>query len=139
KNFYLILADALKRRSGGSRAFALAPLPPAAPSSPPMRSPDPSQLAELRRRLAELAALEEVLGVLAWDQEVVMPEGAAAARGRQVATVALVHHERLVDPELGALLEGLAAAELGPVDAANVALGRRDHLRARRVPAALVE
>lgn len=98
-----------------------------------------TELAEARRRFAELAALEEVLGLLAWDQEVVMPAGAAEARGRQVATIALIHHERLVDPGLGALLGGLAGAALDPADAASVALGLRDHQRARRVPAALVE
>ncbi|MEZ4448017.1 MAG: carboxypeptidase M32 [Nannocystaceae bacterium] len=104
-----------------------------------MRPGVESDLREARRRLAELSALEEVLGLLGWDQEVMMPSGAALARGRQVATVALVHHQRLVDPEHGALLSRLADADLEPIDAANVALARRDHLRATRVPADLVE
>ncbi|MEZ4382457.1 MAG: carboxypeptidase M32 [Nannocystaceae bacterium] len=105
-----------------------------------MRSTTEGDLQELRRRLAELDALEGVLGILSWDQEVMMPRGAGEARGRQVAAVALVHHQRLCDPVLGRLLEGLAATEgLAAVDAANVREALRDQRRALRIPAALVE
>lgn len=105
-----------------------------------MRADGQGHLNELRRRLAELASLEEVLGILGWDQEVMMPPGAALARGRQVATVALLHHQRLCDPGLGRLLEELAARDdLDPIDAANVREALLEQRRALRVPPALVE
>jgi len=105
-----------------------------------MRSTTAADLTQTRRALGELSALEEVLGILSWDQEVVMPSGAAEARGRQVATVALLRHQRLCDPGLVRLLEGLAATEgLDPVDVANVREALREQRRALRVPAELVE
>ncbi len=105
-----------------------------------MRTTTASQLAQARRRLAELTSLDEVLELLGWDQEVVMPSGAAEARGRQVSTVALLRHQRLCDPQLARLLGELAATEgLGPVDAANVREALREQQRALRLPPELVE
>ncbi len=105
-----------------------------------MRSTTASDLAQTRRRLAELCSIEEVLGILGWDQEVVMPSGAAQARGRQVAALSLVRHQRLCDPELVRLLGELAATEgLAAVDAANVREALREQRRALRLTPELVE
>ncbi|HGG58207.1 MAG TPA: carboxypeptidase M32, partial [Nannocystis exedens] len=105
-----------------------------------MRSTTASDLAETRRRLAELCSLEEVLGILGWDQEVVMPSGAAQARGRQVAAISLLRHQRLCDPKLVRLLGELAATEgLTAVDAANVREALREQRRALRLTPELVE
>ena len=48
------------------------------------RSPE-DMLAELRVRLREIADLSAAGAVLSWDQATYMPEGGAAARGRQMA------------------------------------------------------
>ena len=91
--------------------------------------------AELSRRLADLTALEEVVGILSWDQEIVMPSGAAQARGRQLSTVQVVAHERLTDPRLAALLAGLQQdATLDATQTANVREARRDVQKATCVP-----
>ena len=94
---------------------------------------------QLTRRLSDLSAIEEAIGILQWDQEIVMPPGAAEARARQISTLAVVAHERLVDPVLAALLTSLTAdAELDATQKANVREALRDHRRAARIPADLV-
>ncbi len=101
---------------------------------------DHPDLAPLRRRLAEITDLHATLALLDWDQNVYMPAGGAAARGRQLATLARVAHERVLDPALGAALTRAERAvdDLDP-DGSEVALvrvARRDRERAVRVPAA---
>ncbi len=99
----------------------------------------PTPYTELSQRLADLTALEEVVGILSWDQEIVMPSGAAEARGRQLATVQVIAHERLTHPRLAALLDGLQHdAALDATQAANVREAQRDVRKATRVPSALV-
>ena len=94
---------------------------------------------DISRRLAEITTLDEVLGLLQWDQEVVMPAGAVAARGRQNATVAVLRHERATDPKLGEQLESLLGSDdLTPDEAANVREAWRDWRREARLPPALV-
>ena len=63
-----------------------------------------------------------------------MPTEGGAARGEALATISRLHHDRLVAPELGALLDEAAAAE--PLIARAV---RRDHDVARRVPGELTQ
>jgi carboxypeptidase Taq len=62
-------------------------------------------LAELRQRLAEIQDLERALGVLGWDQRTMMPAGGAPGRAETLATLGGIHHEQLIDDELGRLLE----------------------------------
>jgi len=93
-----------------------------------MRSLDP----QLSERLGELADLSHAGQLMAWDQQVMMPAAGAPARGEALATISRLHHDRLVAPELGALLDAAAAAE--PLIARAV---RRDHDVARRVPGEL--
>jgi carboxypeptidase Taq len=101
-----------------------------------------SALQELKARLAEHDDLASAAEVLRWDQATYLPEGGAAARGRQLATLERLIHARLTDPELARLLDRLApeAEAEGPdaLLARLVAVTRRDVERATRVPAALV-
>jgi carboxypeptidase Taq len=87
---------------------------------------------ELAERLAVLDDLERVAALLGWDQETKMPPAAAPLRGEHLATLGRLHHERLTDPALGALLD----AETG--DGLLVRAVRRERDRARRVPDDLV-
>lgn len=104
------------------------------PSSTP--SPDPAGAA-LRERLAEIEDLGAALRLLAWDQQVTMPPGAAEGRGEVMATLGRISHAHETDPALGALLEELAAEAEGP-EAALVRVASYDHHHALRVPEALV-
>ena len=51
---------------------------------------------ELERRFARDAVLGDVTGLLQWDCETMMPEGAAEGRAEQLATVKRIAHELLV-------------------------------------------
>src|SRR5260370_256665 len=66
-----------------------------------------SALAELKRRLLEISDLNFAGAVLNWDQATYMPPGGAAARGRQVALLSKLAHERSTDAALGGLLPHL--------------------------------
>lgn len=91
----------------------------------------------LSARFARLAALEEAAAILHWDAAAMMPEGGAAARAEQLATLAGLSHELLTAPEVAA---DLATAEAhGEWAEANLRLMRRAHARAACLPRALVE
>ena len=85
----------------------------------------------------ETEALAQISGRLGWDQETVMPRGAAEQRGEEMAAIEGVLHARRTDPRIA---EWLAAAE--PADeaaAAQLRLIRRAHARATKVPASLAQ
>ena len=100
-------------------------------------------LAELRRRLAEVSDLSRAAGVLAWDQRVTMPPRGTDARADQLATLGRIAHERLIDDEVGRLLDEaeprVASLEYDSDDASLVRVTRRDWEKARRVPPELRE
>jgi len=73
--------------------------------------PSPDLDPALLERLGELSDLRHAGQVLAWDQQVMMPPTGAAARGEALGTIRRIHHDRLVDPALGALLDAAADAE----------------------------
>jgi carboxypeptidase Taq len=91
---------------------------------------------ELMGRLAEVTDLERTAMLLAWDQEVCMPPGAAAEHGELRATIGRFAHERFVDDRVGELLQ--AASPRDEIEADAVRLARREYDKARRVPADLV-
>ncbi len=80
-------------------------------------------------------ALAQVAGRLAWDQETVMPRGAAAQRAEETGAMEAVLHARRTDPRVG---DWLTAAK-APDAAGDAQLReiRRAHDRARKVPADL--
>ncbi len=95
------------------------------------------EAAALRDRLGVLADLGAAEALLGWDRETMMPPEGAPARGEMMATLERLAHDRLADPELGALLDTVAAqAAAAPEgdDAAIARVVRRDHDRAVRIP-----
>ena len=100
------------------------------------------KLNELKARLQEIDDLSAAGAVLSWDQLTYMPPRGAAARGRQMATLSRLAHERLTDPAIGHLLNQLQpwAESLGydSDEAALVRLTRRQYERWARVPADFV-
>ena len=67
----------------------------------------PPQLTELKARLHEIYDLEMAAALLNWDQTTYMPPGGAAARGRQLATLGRIAHEKRTDAQIGRLLDAL--------------------------------
>jgi len=102
-----------------------------------------SELALLKQRLQEIDDLRGAGSVLGWDQATYMPPGGAESRGRQLALLSRLAHERLTDPGIGRLLDSLEPwAEAQGTDsdaAALVRVTKRDYDRATRVPAAFIQ
>jgi carboxypeptidase Taq len=98
------------------------------------------KLEELKKKLAEIHDLNEANAVLSWDQMTFMPPGGAEARGRQMATLERLSHEKFTAPEIGKLLDELRpVAEELPPDSAEAALIRvtaKDYEKALKIPAA---
>ena len=96
---------------------------------------------ELERRLAEVTDLRTAAELLFWDQTVKMPPAGAAVRAEQLATLQRVAHERLVDDEVGRLLEELRPYEESLAydsdEASLIRVTRRDWEKERRVPVEL--
>ena len=100
-----------------------------------------ADLRTLRERLAEISDLYRSMGVLGWDQRVMMPPGGNPARAEALATLGRIAHEKFTDDEIGALLEKLRPHEesLDPDsdDASLIRVTRHDWEKNRKVPAEL--
>lgn len=100
----------------------------------------PSPYADLVDRFARISAIEGALAILSWDSAVMMPRGASAGRGEQVATLRRLAHDLLVAPEVADRLEAAEAAPpADPWERANLAEMRHRHRHAVAVPGRLVE
>ncbi len=101
-----------------------------------------SKLYDLKTRLLEINDLQAAAALLSWDQTTYMPPGGAAARGRQLATLGRLAHERFIDPAIGQLLDTLGPYEerlpYDSDDAALIRVTRREYERDVRVPAEFV-
>ena len=97
---------------------------------------------ELKRRLGEVVDLARVSSYLDWDQQALMPAGAAALRAEESATLERLVHERFTSPEIGHLLDDLSSYEdsLDPDsdEASLIRVTRRDWEKARKVPTELL-
>lgn len=96
------------------------------------------EMTELKTRLVEIYDLQHAGALLNWDEATYMPPGGAAARGRQIALLARLAHERSVDPGLGKLLDELKIYEEGlpyeSDDASLIRVARRDFERSIKIP-----
>ncbi|TDJ49149.1 MAG: carboxypeptidase M32, partial [Nitrospina sp.] len=94
-------------------------------------------------KLEELGQLEQIMGILHWDQEVIMPTGGARARGGQLASLAGVIHEKMTDPAIGELLDQLESGasndDFDPYQQCNIRETRRVYDRETKVPMELVQ
>lgn len=92
------------------------------------------QLMAFQRQTEALSLVAERLG---WDQETMMPRGAAEQRGEEMAAMEGILHARRTDPRIA---DWLDAAD--PKDAAGRAqlrLIRRNYVRAMKVPSELAQ
>lgn len=90
---------------------------------------------ELMAFQRETEALAQVAGRLGWDQETMMPRGAAGQRSAEMAAMESVLHARRTDPRVAGWL---AEAETsGEVEVAQLREIRRAYDRASKVPARL--
>ncbi|MFT8472037.1 carboxypeptidase M32 [Acetobacter persici] len=92
----------------------------------------------LERHFARLSSLNDAIGILGWDKEVIMPHGAAERRAENLAMLEGLRHEILTAPDMAELL---ATADAGDDvwRRANLAEMRRLHTHATALPGDLVE
>ena len=95
----------------------------------------------LEERFARISSIEDSIGILQWDAETMMPQGAADSRSDQLATLRGIAHELLTARTTGDLLDGANqdSDSLGDWQRANLREMRRIFLHAAAVPADLVE
>ncbi|WP_373946364.1 carboxypeptidase M32 [Paracoccus marcusii] len=91
-----------------------------------------TDLLAFQRQTEALSSVAERLG---WDQETVMPRGAAEQRAEEMGAMEEVLHDRRTDPRIGEWLD--AADPRSPADRRAVALIARDFARSSRIPARL--
>ena len=95
-------------------------------------------LVELKQRLREISDLNAAGSVLDWDQATYMPQAGAGARGRQLAMVCSLAHERAVAPALGRLLDSLvrygASLPHDSNDASLIRVAHREYQKKIKVP-----
>ena len=93
---------------------------------------------ELKTRLLEVNDISSAAGLLYWDQSTYMPPGGAAARGRQMATLSRLAHEKFIDPAVGKLLDELVPYEenldYDSDEASMLRVTRREYERATKIP-----
>ncbi|NOC44536.1 carboxypeptidase M32 [Ruegeria sp. HKCCD7559] len=90
---------------------------------------------ELMAFQRETSALGQIAGRLGWDQETVMPRGAAPQRAEEMAAIEAVLHARRSDPRVAEWLD--QAAPQDEVGKAQLREIRRAYDRAVKVPADL--
>ncbi|MCX7299002.1 MAG: carboxypeptidase M32 [Rhodobacterales bacterium] len=91
--------------------------------------------AELMEFQRQTEALASIAGRLGWDQETMMPRGAADQRGEEMAAIEGILHERRTDARLGEWLAKAVATDA--VSAANLRHIRQKYERNIKVPAKL--
>jgi carboxypeptidase Taq len=100
-----------------------------------------ADLRTLRERLAEVSDIYRSMGVLGWDQRVMMPPGGNPARAEALATLGRIAHEKFTSDEIGGLLDKLRPLEesLEPEsdDASLIRVTRHDWEKNRKVPSEL--
>ncbi len=98
------------------------------------------KLNQLKARLAEITALNNAIGVLGWDLQVNLPPGGFEGRGKQLAALETIVHQKSTSEEIGRLLEDLEKAGFDPdSDEARLVKVTARHYRKRTlVPPQLV-
>ena len=79
-------------------------------------------------------ALNQVAERLAWDQETMMPRGAAGQRAEEIAAIQGILHSRRTDTRISDWLEKCAEASLNKVELAQLYHIKRDYDRNSKIP-----
>ncbi len=91
---------------------------------------------EIYREVSDLHGAAALMG---WDQETYMPPRGAATRGRQLATISGLIHERLTSDEMRTALDHARGESLAPDQAVNIREISRASDRAVKIPVTLVK
>lgn len=90
---------------------------------------------ELSQKISEMDTLAQIGGLLAWDQQVMMPSGSAEGRAQQSELIGRLYHEQATSARLNELIEGVGnLTNPTPEQRAAVRNMRRAYRRATCVP-----
>lgn len=93
--------------------------------------------------IGEIENLNAVNSLLAWDQNTYLPEQGFLSRGKQMATVGKIIHEKLTSPKVGELLERLKAQQNLEADnnfkSRYITLVERNYIKAQKIPAKYIQ
>merc|ERR1719460_270026 len=81
---------------------------------------------KLKELLREANSLQEIDGILGYDEQVFMPAGAAKARAEQKATLAKIIHEKRTGSEMKAAIESVRGLEEAGLDDDRMRANVRD-------------
>ncbi|MDZ7906625.1 MAG: carboxypeptidase M32 [Cypionkella sp.] len=93
--------------------------------------------ADIMAHQRQTEALGKIMERLGWDQETMMPEGAAAQRGEEMAALEGILHARRTDPHVGEMLELARAPDAAGARALQMIA--RSYKRNVKVPADLAQ
>lgn len=98
-------------------------------------------LEQLKAHMAVVDDLGATIGLLSWDQETHCPPKGMEPRGRQMATLSALYHQKMTDPALHRWLEALQlqADTLSADDRALLRVVKRDVDHATKLPEWLVQ
>ena len=91
----------------------------------------------LSEHFRDVVALEQISGLLGWDQETIMPSGSAAQRSEWMSVLEKLSHSQRTDPRVADWLDAIDEDSLAPNEVANVRLIGRQFERQSRIPIAL--
>ncbi len=95
--------------------------------------------AQYKESLQKIADIRYASAVLQWDQETYLPKNSGDARGRQIATLNELAHEKFTNESFGDLLRELSAKEgLAANEKRNVQLSLQDFNKSKKLPSAFV-
>lgn len=96
---------------------------------------------QLEARKKRVSALNNAMGILQWDEQTMMPDGAAPARASMLAELSVLIHEMETSSELSDLIDQAesSAGELNNWQRANLREIRHEFVHANAMPADLVE
>ena len=97
---------------------------------------------ELLSKTKDTVVLGTVGGIIHWDMETMMPQGAVEQRSEQLALLSRIQHKFATDPKIGKLLETIQTTPeyeaLGQVEKRNLYLIKKSYLEQTSLPEKLV-
>ena len=96
----------------------------------------------LLEKIKEIGIISQIVQLLGWDTETMMPKGAVIQRSEQQAFIATLAHEKQTDPKIGKLLKEIQNhsdyEKLSYLEKRNIYLIKRAYDRETKVPAEFV-
>ncbi|MFX1285947.1 MAG: carboxypeptidase M32 [Promethearchaeota archaeon] len=97
----------------------------------------------LLKKIKDYLVLKQIENILDWDFETHMPPKGVKQRSEELAMIAALKHDKIVDPEIGELLERIkndpSYSSLSDLEKREIYLIERKYKREAKIPKELVE